>query len=269
MIGGWDVHDGDARGWMLALDPGEDVRGGADQAPVLGGDPEMLDVLCLGAEKKSTRRSSRKNDDAAGDDLDLDLDEKEDEVGDVARGRKGKGKKGGKSAAASSEGADAGPYPGYVPPRLGAVLLFQHSVDVLAADAAARIAVFERRVAMQNEVDAAAKSSNEQRPNEPTPSRLGRPSVPSSAGAFSPDRPVPDSQDSDVVPESPDAGVGTQSQKQAPPVDLNARGNWALGVLQNSLLYRLVGLAPSPAEGAALIQDIFELAGFHKLFEIE
>ena len=37
MIGGWDVHDGDARGWMLALDPGEDVRGGADQAPVLGG----------------------------------------------------------------------------------------------------------------------------------------------------------------------------------------------------------------------------------------
>ena len=115
---------------------------------------------------------------------------------------------------------------------------------------------------MQNEVDAAAKSSNEQRSNEPTPSRLGRPSVPSSAGAFSPDRPVPDSQDSDVVPESPDAGVGTQSQKQAPPVDLNARGNWALGVLQNSLLYRLVGLAPTPAEGAALIRDVFELAGF-------
>lgn len=228
----------------------------------VGGDPEMLDVLCLGAEKKSTRRSSRKNDTAgAGDHLDLD-DEKEDEVGDVARGRKGKGKKGGKSAVNSSEGADAGPYPGYVPPRLGAVLLFQHSVDVLAADAAARIAVFERRVAMQNEVDAAAKSSNEQRPNEPTPSRLGRPSVPSSAGAFSPDRPVPDSQDSDVVPESPDAGVGTQSQKQAPPVDLNARGNWALGVLQNSLLYRLVGLAPTPAEGAALIRDVFELAGF-------
>ena len=102
------------------------------------------------------------------------------------------------------------------------MLLFQHSVDVLAADAAARIAVFERRVAMQNETDAAAASSNEQRPNEPTPSRLGRPSVPSSAGALSPDKQVPDSQDSDVVPESPDA-AGTPSQKQPPPVDLNAR----------------------------------------------
>ena len=30
----------------------------------VGGDPAMLDVLCLGAEEKSTRRSSRKNDDA-------------------------------------------------------------------------------------------------------------------------------------------------------------------------------------------------------------
>ena len=36
MCGGWDVHDGDARGGMPALDPGEHVRGGADQAPVLG-----------------------------------------------------------------------------------------------------------------------------------------------------------------------------------------------------------------------------------------
>ena len=224
----------------------------------VGGDPAMLDVLCLGAKEKSTRRSSRKNGDTAGDDLDDLDDEEEDERGDALARRKGKGKKGGKSAA--SEGADAGPYPGYVPPRLGACLLFQHSVDVLAADAAARIAVFERRVAMQNETDAAAAAAKStERSDEPTPSRLGRPSVPG-VGPFSPDKQVPDSQDSDVVPESPDA-AGTPSQKQ-PPVDLNARGNWALGVLQNSLLYRLVGLAPSPAEGAALIQDIFELAGF-------
>ena len=149
---------------MTARGGGADWRRFRALVKCVGGDPEMLDVLCLGAEKKSTRRSSRKNDDAAGDDLDLDLDdEKEDEVGDALARRRGRVRRG---VSRRRPGADAGPYPGYVPPRLGACLLFQHSVDVLAADAAARIAVFERRVAMQNETDAAAAAAS--RPNHLT-----------------------------------------------------------------------------------------------------
>lgn len=238
---------------LTARGSGADWRRFRALVKCVGGRPEMLDELCRGAEikeRKASKRGFDDEDEKVAKSRGALLDEPEGSDVDDADAEGTQKKKKGKG---SKEGAtNAGPYPGYVPPRLGAALAFTHAVDVIAADAAARIAVFERRVQMQNEKDAADASVASNASVGTTPSRLG-PGRDQSMSA------VPESQDSDVVPESPDVGA-TPSQQRGP--DLNARGNWALGVLQNSLLYRLVGLAPGGGECAALIQDVFELAGF-------
>ena len=136
---------------LTARGSGADWRRFRALVKCVGGRPEMLDELCRGAEIKERKASKRGFDDedekvakSRGALLDepegSDVDDAD--VEGTQKKKKGKG---------SKEGAtNAGPYPGYVPPRLGAALAFTHAVDVIAADAAARIAVFERRVQMQN-----------------------------------------------------------------------------------------------------------------------
>ena len=186
-----------------------------------GGDPTDLDALCEPPDVPPSRR--RRDDDwdddreGGGDGDDRAETRKDDRAARANR------RAGGDTANANAnakrsrddENGDA---------RLGATLLWLHACDVFVADADARVATFETRVARR----AASKHVSDAAMESPLDDA---------------DSPVPDSQPS-------------------PGGDGDARdGTWAAGVLRGSLLYRLVvDHVPSDADRAKFFEETLHLA---------
>ena len=186
-----------------------------------GGDPTDLDALC---EPPDTPPSRRRRDDDWDDDREGggDGDDRAETRKDDRAARANR-RAGGDTANANAnakrsrddENGDA---------RLGATLLWLHACDVFVADADARVATFETRVARR----AASKHVSDAAMESPLDEA---------------DSPVPDSQPS-------------------PGGDGDARdGAWAAGVLRGSLLYRLVvDHVPSDADRAKFFEETLHLA---------
>ena len=186
-----------------------------------GGDPTDLDALC---EPPDTPPSRRRRDDDWDDDREGggDGDDRAETRKDDRAARANR-RAGGDTANANAnakrsrddENGDA---------RLGATLLWLHACDVFVADADARVATFETRVARR----AASKHVSDAAMESPLDDA---------------DSPVPDSQPS-------------------PGGDGDARdGTWAAGVLRGSLLYRLVvDHVPSDADRANFFEETLHLA---------
>ena len=134
-------------------------------------------------------------------------------------------------------------------PPLGASLLFLHAVEVFVSDAAARLAVFESRVT------AAAAKEGGVAATTPTPSTRvswGETSTPAAADTLAaPWAAAPlTSPPSAGVPESPQPASASAERS----------GAWAIGVLQNSILYRFVsGYIPN-AERTSFFNELLDMA---------
>ena len=187
------------------------------------GDPTDLDALCEPPDKPPSRR--RRDDDwdddreGGGDGDDRAETRKDDRA---ARANRRAGGDVANANANAKRSRDDGGENGDA--RLGATLLWLHACDVFVADADARVATFETRVARCT----ASKHVSDAAMESPLDDA---------------DSPVPDSQPS-------------------PGGDGDARdGAWAAGVLRGSLLYRLVvDHVPSDAERANFFEETLHLA---------
>jgi len=121
-----------------------------------------------------------------------------------------------------------------VAPPLGATLFFLHAVDVFAADANARLAVFNARTS-------GVSSASENTETTTLDAAAETETPPPADGASQPT--------SDGVPETP-----------ATPARV-AAGVWATGLLRDSLLYRFIAdHVPTDGERAAFLVELLELA---------
>jgi hypothetical protein len=121
-----------------------------------------------------------------------------------------------------------------VAPPLGATLFFLHAVDVFAADANARLAVFNARTS-------GVSSASENTETTTLDAAAETETPPPADGASQPT--------SDGVPETP-----------ATPARV-AAGAWATGLLRDSLLYRFIAdHVPTDGERAAFLVELLELA---------
>lgn len=206
-----------------------------------GGKPEALRQLCAGDGHGGGRRAAARGERVGGR-----RGAAEDDGADVGAG----GSSGRRSTVGSgAKKTGSWGYEDSAPPPLGAALLFLHAVDVFVSDAACRLAVFQARTAAAPAASAAASAGTV----NATPSSQVR----DSPAMASPSR-------SPGVPESPQLDASQQQRF------LNAGGGgggggggaWAVGLLQNALLYRFVNHhIPTDSERASFFNELLDLAG--------